>query len=154
MLGHGLLDLAHCYPPAPRMLLSIRQVLERGLLNGCTTILYQKPRRYSASCGLATVVLWGNSGSLHQSSALWLWSKTTFSEVLWPPGRPDKHTDKYIFLLAFVLLLSFLHHFLGLFQFCIHQLLLQFSVFKYFVQMLKEKKWHISSLITYWCWEM
>lgn len=64
--------------------------------------------------------------------------------------RQARDTDgKYIFLLAFVSLLGFLHQFLCLLQFGIHQLLLQFSVFKYFVQMLRKNKVYISSLTYY-----
>ena len=93
----------------------------------------------------------------HQPRALWPFSKTTSSGTLWAQGGLDKHTDsddKYIFLFAFVSLLCFLHHFLRLLEFCIHQLLLQFSVFKYFVQMLRKKEVHISSMICHWCWKM
>ena len=157
MLECGLLLLVRCYTPAPRRVHSSWKVFEKGLVNGCVTVLGKKQCRYSISYWASQFHSPGKLRLfLHQSSALWPLSKTTFSGVLWPQGRPDKHTDsgdKYIFLFTFVSLLCFLHHFLRLLEFCIHQLLLQFSVFKYFVQVLRKNKVHISSLTYYWCWK-
>lgn len=79
---------------------------------------------------------------LYVSGEVFCRGRTAFLEG--PRQRDGLHlhadrNDKYIFLFPLVTLLCFLHQFLSLLELRIHQLLLQLSVLKYFVQMLREE---------------